>query len=131
MTEAAEIKRLVRAAEEDEAVAARLFGEGKFRQAVSRAYYAAFYYVTAVLYTKGLSYKRHGAAIAAFNKEFVRPGVFPAGDYAAVKSAFDLRHEADYRLIEHGAAVVKDTLAGIKDFGLRAHEALASYLGAP
>jgi uncharacterized protein (UPF0332 family) len=98
---------------------------------VSRAYYAAFYYVTAVLYTKGLSYKRHGAAIAAFNKEFVRPGVFPAGDYAAVKSAFDLRHEADYRLIEHGAEVVRETLGAVEVFGGRVREALAPYLGEP
>jgi len=36
MTEAAEIKALVRAAEEDEAIAVRLLGAGEYRQAVSR-----------------------------------------------------------------------------------------------
>lgn len=128
MTEAAEIIALVRAAEEDEAIAARLLGAGEYRQAVSRGYYAAFYYVTAVLRTRDLSYKRHAAAIAAFNKEFVRAGLFPAEDYAGVKNAFELRHEADYRLINHGDAVVRETLNAVGNFGARVREALGPYL---
>ena len=131
MTEAAEITALVQAAEEDERIAGELLAEGKYRQGVSRCYYAAFYYVTAVLLTRDLSFKRHAAAIAAFNKEFVHAGLFPAEDYAAVKNAFDLRHEADYRLINHGAEVVRETLGAVEVFGGRVREALAPYLGEP
>lgn len=131
MTAAAEIAALVRAAEEDEAIAGRLLAAGEYRQAVSRCYYAAFYYVTAILRTRDTSYKRHAAAIAAFNREFVRAGLFPAEDYAAVKNAFDLRHEADYRLISHGAEVVRETLEAVGRFGGRARKALARYLGVP
>ena len=87
--------------------------------------------MTAVLRTRDLSYKRHAAAIAAFNKEFVHAGLFPAEDYAAVKNAFDLRHEADYRLINHGDAVVRETLEAVRSFGARVREALAPYLGEP
>jgi uncharacterized protein (UPF0332 family) len=131
VTEAAEIIALVRAAEEDERIAGRLLAAGEYRQAVSRCYYAAFYYETAVLQTQDLSYKRHAAAIAAFNREFVHAGLFPVEDYAAVKNAFDLRHEADYRLISHGDAVVRETLIAIGNFGARVREALTSYLTEP
>ena len=131
MTEAAEIAALVRAAEEDERITGELLAAGKYRQGVSRCYYAAFYYVTAVLRTRDLSYKRHAAAIAAFNREFVHAGLFPAEDYAAVKNAFDLRHEADYRLVNHGPDVVRETLAAVVAFGGRVREALAPYLDGP
>jgi uncharacterized protein (UPF0332 family) len=129
VTAAAEIRALVRAGEEDERIARQALTRREYRQAVSRCYYAAFYYVTAVLKTRDLSYKRHAGTIAAFNREFVHAGLFPAEDYAAVKNAFDLRHEADYRLIEHGAAVVQETLDAVELFGGRVRDVLGEYLG--
>ena len=130
MTDPAEIKALLNAAAQDEAIAAKHGAAGESRQAISRAYYASFYYVTAVLRTRDLAFKSHRAAIAAFNREFVHGGVFPREDYTAVKNAFGLRHEADYRLITHGETVVTETLAAIKALGQHARDYLKPYVEA-
>lgn len=86
--------------------------------AVSRAYYGMFYAAQAVLLTKGLHYKRHSAVIANFNREFVKPGVFPKEISRMLDKAFDLRKQGDYSIIpvelEQALAVLKEA-AGFVD----------------
>ena len=43
---------------------------------VSRAYYAVFHTISAVLMTKKITCSSHKETIGAFNKEFVKPGIF-------------------------------------------------------
>jgi len=46
--------------------------------AVSRAYYAVFHGISAVLLSKGIAFSSHSQVIGVFNREFVKTGVFPA-----------------------------------------------------
>ena len=46
--------------------------------AVSRAYYAMFYVVEALLDKEGLAFSSHAAVISAFGQHLTRPGKVPA-----------------------------------------------------
>ncbi|MEK7395645.1 MAG: HEPN domain-containing protein [Candidatus Poribacteria bacterium] len=57
--------------------AERSIEEGDYDFASSRAYYAVFYFMQAVLSTKGMTFSKHSASIAEFGKSFIKTGVFP------------------------------------------------------
>jgi uncharacterized protein (UPF0332 family) len=64
--------------------------------AVSRAYYAAFHAVRALLFSKGLEVRSHRAAFGLLSEHFVKPGRFSA---ELARSAAHLqrdREDADY-----------------------------------
>ncbi|MCU0913532.1 MAG: HEPN domain-containing protein [Planctomycetes bacterium] len=66
------------------------------RGAVSRAYYAMFYAVLALLATKELGTSRHSGTISLFDREFVKPGDLPKELSRALHLAFERRQQADY-----------------------------------
>jgi uncharacterized protein (UPF0332 family) len=74
---------------------------GLFDDASSRAYYAAFHAVTAVLGTRGLSFSSHGQTIGAFNKEFVLNGRFDPSCFRMIQRLFKNRQVGDYDVIKH------------------------------
>jgi len=55
----------------------RSIDEGYCDFASSRAYYAIFYVMQAALLTKEMAYRKERAVIRAFNRDFVRIGIFP------------------------------------------------------
>jgi uncharacterized protein (UPF0332 family) len=63
---------------------------------VSRAYYAMFYALEALLLSREYSFNKHSAVIAAFGKEFVKSGIFDKRFHRFVMGAFDLRNVGDY-----------------------------------
>jgi uncharacterized protein (UPF0332 family) len=65
-------------------------------EASSRAYYAVFHSITAVLATKGLSFSSHAETIGRFNRDFVKTGVFPADTTHKIQRLFENRQTADY-----------------------------------
>jgi len=65
------LKAIMAKAEEKLASAERELAAGFPGEASSRAYYAAFHAITAVLATRGLSFFSHTQTIGAFNREFV------------------------------------------------------------
>lgn len=72
--------------------------KGFFRSACNRAYYAMFYAASALLYSKGKSYGKHSAVLAAFRQHFIKTGEFDqkwSKDYSMI---MDDRHVADYEL---------------------------------
>jgi uncharacterized protein (UPF0332 family) len=73
-----------------------LAAEHAGRGAVSRAYYAMFYAVLAVLATKGLGSSKHSGAISLFDREFVKPGDLPKELSRSLHMAFEHRQQADY-----------------------------------
>jgi len=79
--------------------ARHLFSVGDYRGALSRAYYASFYAVSAVLLTDGQSYKKHSAVISAFNKIFLKNSIFDREIGRKYRSLFDLRQLSDYDLL--------------------------------
>ena len=84
-------------AEESIESAQILFDNGKYRPSVNRSYYAMFYAVPALLTQKDIRASKHTGAIAAFNREFVKKGIFDVEFSRWLQEAFDLRQRADYR----------------------------------
>jgi uncharacterized protein (UPF0332 family) len=68
-------------------------------EASSRAYYAVFHAITAVLATRGLAFSSHAQTIGAFNREFVKTGLFPSGTTRILQRLFEDRQVADYEWI--------------------------------
>jgi len=81
---------------EDLITARLLLREGKYRVAVSRAYYAIFMITTAVLITLGISRSKHSAVESAFGQYLVKPGILEPKYHAIYMKARDWREEADY-----------------------------------
>jgi hypothetical protein len=67
----------------------------------SRAYYAAFYAVSALLALEGQSYSKHTAVERAVHRDFVKTGKFPPEVGAAFSWLANLRYTADYGGSEH------------------------------
>ncbi|WP_298438807.1 HEPN domain-containing protein [Geobacter sp.] len=74
-----------------------LLREGmSLRSVINRLYYAMFYAVLALLQTKQLGTSKHSGAIALFDREFVKTGIFPRALSKALHRAFELRQKGDY-----------------------------------
>ena len=69
---------------------------GQYDDCVSRAYYAVFHALTAVLLDKGLVYSSHSQVIGAFNRDFVKTGVFQTALTSMIQELFDGRQTGDY-----------------------------------
>jgi len=69
---------------------------GFFGEASSRAYYAAFHAVSAVLAHHGLAFSSHAQTLAAFNRQFVKTAVFPTDTFRKLQRLFEDRQVADY-----------------------------------
>jgi uncharacterized protein (UPF0332 family) len=76
--------------------AERSIKEGDYDFASSRAYYAVFYFMQAVLSTEGLIFSKHSASIAEFGKSFIKTGIFPKEYSRYIQNLFKERQEADY-----------------------------------
>jgi hypothetical protein len=77
--------------------AARLLAEGDFAaQAISRAYYAAFYAAEEALGSLGESRSKHSGVVAAFGKLVVREGGLEEEMGRILRSLFEQRNDADY-----------------------------------
>jgi len=81
-------------------VARENLSNGHGSSACNRAYYGVFYAASALLYSKGKSYGKHSAVLAAFRQYFIKTGEFDkkwSDDYEFV---MDSRHTADYDLYD-------------------------------
>jgi uncharacterized protein (UPF0332 family) len=77
--------------------AARLLASRDFpAQAVSRAYYAAFFAAEAALSTLGETRSKHSGVVAAFGKHVVREGGLEEEVGRILRSLFEQRSHADY-----------------------------------
>ena len=68
--------------------------------ACNRAYYGIFYAASALLYSKGKTYGKHSAVLAAVRQYFIKTGEFDkkfSDDYEFI---MDSRHTADYDLFD-------------------------------
>lgn len=90
------LKAMLNKADEKLAVAKKDFELGFYGDTASRAYYAAFHAVSAVLAEKGLSFSSHAQLLGAFNREFVKTGVFPSDTFRKIQRLLEDRQVADY-----------------------------------
>jgi uncharacterized protein (UPF0332 family) len=77
--------------------AARLLAGSDFtEQAISRAYYAAFYAAEEALASLGESRSKHSGTIAAFGRSVVREGGLEEEMGRILRSLFEQRSDVDY-----------------------------------
>lgn len=88
-------RRILRAAE-TLAEADILLERARWRGALNRVYYAAFYAARALLATRGLDAAKHSGTIALFQQHFVKAGEVPPDTARALVRAFDKRQATDY-----------------------------------
>lgn len=87
-------RRLGRARTEVEA-ARTLAAAGFPEQAISRAYYGAFYAAEAALLTLDETRSKHAGVLAAFGRMVVKDGGFDPAVGAELRRLFELRNAAD------------------------------------
>ena len=90
------ISSMIQKAHEKLQSAKLLFANGIYDDSVSRAYYAAFHAISAVLFLNGISFSSHSQTLGAFNKEFVKEGIFPSHFSKSLHFLFDKRESGDY-----------------------------------
>ena len=88
-------------ADERLSTARRDFAAAAFGDAASRAYYAVFHAISALLVTRGLTFSSHSQTIGGFNREFVKTGVFPPDTSRKLQRLFQDRPTADYDWYHH------------------------------
>lgn len=66
------------------------------RSVMNRLYYAMFYAVLALLQEKEMGTSKHSGAIALFDREYVKTGLFAKELSKALHRAFELRQKGDY-----------------------------------
>lgn len=76
-----------------------------------------FYAVLALLVTRQLGTSKHSGAIALFDREFVKPGLFPRNLSRSLHVAFDLRQTHDYgEIIPPDLETAEIIVAEARDF---------------
>lgn len=73
-----------------------LLASQEYDGATSRAYYAVFHYVTALLLTKGIEARSHEGLVRMFNLHFIKTGLLPKECSSILSHAQRAREEADY-----------------------------------
>ncbi len=73
-----------------------LYRASLFRGAINRSYYAMFYAVSALAVLRQEPTSKHSRLIAFFDRQFVKPGIFPKELSKSLHLAFQRRQENDY-----------------------------------
>jgi uncharacterized protein (UPF0332 family) len=81
-------------------------------QAISRAYFPAFYAAEAALLSVGETRAKHAGVIAAFGQLVVRQTAFAADDARVLRLLFERRNEADYA---HAPVPTEEVTQAISD----------------
>ena len=97
MTEKRELaKYRLKESEEKLDSAKILYENRKYKDCVSRSYYAMFTAARALLATKGLDSSKHSGIVSLFNQHFVKEGVVNKICGKILAEAKDIREESDY-----------------------------------
>lgn len=73
-----------------------LIADGRWRGAINRLYYAAFYAAKALLAVRNLDTSKHSGTIALFQQHFVKTQLVPTDRARGLSRAFDKRQLTDY-----------------------------------
>lgn len=92
----ASISKIIAKAERAVSAARDHLKKGDADFASSKAYYAVFHAMQAVLLTKKLSFSKHSGVISAFNQHFVKTGVFPKDFSSMIEQLSKDRQTGDY-----------------------------------
>ncbi len=73
-----------------------LYQNEKYRGSCGRAYYAYFDAIRALLATKNITTKSHGAVRGLFSANFIKEGPFSKQDSTLLNELFELRQAGEY-----------------------------------
>ncbi len=120
-----QIQLMIQKADRSLDVACQNKDGGNYDFASSRAYYAAFYVIQAVLLTKNLSFSKHSAVISMFNQYFVKTGTFPSDFGKLISQLFRERQIGDY---DFEVIITEDDAQKDIEAAERVAEAVRTYL---
>lgn len=120
-----EIKSLIERAKKYLRSAEILIQEEDFESSVSRAYYAMFYSVQAMLLTKNLSFSSHKGVLSAFGEHFIKSGVFSREMGRELNRAFEKRQIGDY---EYTFVISKEEADQVLENGKRFVDVIVQHL---
>ena len=116
-----------RSRSEREIAAARLLASGGFpAQAVSRAYFAAFFVAEEALLALGETRSKHAGVVSAFGRRVVREGGLEEPVGRLLRSLFERRNQADYVPIEVPPEEAEAAIADAERFADAVHAWLRS-----
>ena len=94
-----------------------LLKKEKYRDSISRSYYAVFDIVRAILATKGIVTKTHIGALQQFALHFVKTNIFEKEFSDRLNRLFERRQQADYDWQEDSnIETAQDSLLKAKEF---------------
>jgi len=97
--------------------AKREFDAGAYSFAINRIYYALYYAVSAVLFARNLSFKKHSGVRAAFHREIVKTGLIATKWGKLYDRLFEDRQEGDYvAMVEFEREYVETQLTSSTEF---------------
>ena len=120
-----QLQTMVQKANRSIAAAKRLIDQGDYDFASSRAYYATFYGIEAILLTENLVFSKHSAVIGAFSQHFVKTAIFPKEFTKLISRLFRQRQLGDY---EFELSIGKDEALEDLGYAERIVQAIESYL---
>lgn len=96
---------------------ALLFEQNFYADSINRFYYAMFYAILALLVTRQLGTSKHKGAIALFDREFVKTGVFSKQMSVGLHFTFEQRLQADYAdLVDSSIDDARECYSYAEDF---------------
>jgi uncharacterized protein (UPF0332 family) len=111
------LKLMIEKAESKLAMANIAFINNQYDDSVSRSYYSVFHAISALLFTKDLSFSSHSQTIGAFNKEFIKTEIFPKYYSKKIQTLFDERHTGDYDIhSDIDVVTANDSIEFAKEF---------------
>jgi len=93
--------------------------------ASSKAYYAVFHFMQAILLSKDLSFSKHSAVISAFNRHFIKPGIFNKKFSTFIERLFKHRQIGDYAYL---SGIEKEEAEGDVEIAEKMITAIEKYL---
>lgn len=91
-----EIEHYLKLADESHDVARTLLETGHPRFSAAQSYYTIFYLAQATLLTKGMTFSKHSAVVAAYGKEFAKTGLLDPKFHRYIIQAEKLRQTGHY-----------------------------------
>ncbi len=104
-------------AQESLASARREMEAGAFAFAMNRVYYSAFYAVSAALFERRFSFKKHSGVRATFHRELIKTGLLDVAWGKFYDRLFEDRQEGDYlALVDFDREYVENQLDRCRAF---------------
>ncbi len=73
-----------------------MYENGRYKNALNRAYYSIFHAIRSVVALDGFDSSKHSGLIAHFNQNYVKTGIFSKDLSKIIRAASENREKADY-----------------------------------